>query len=81
MKVLGQGCHLGKKDPSCRDKVRSEQVLALERIGGQRAVVTRQGATDVFSSKCDRRGERKAKAQAVVKDKRKKPVICFTFLG
>lgn len=47
----GKGATWGKKTQAGRDKVRSEQVLALERIGGQRAVVTRQGATDVFSSK------------------------------
>lgn len=48
-------------------------MLALERIGGQRAVVTRQEQQMFLAAKCDRRGERKAKAQAVVKDKRKKP--------
>lgn len=47
----GKGATWEKKTQAGRDKVRSEQVLALERIGGQRAVVTRQGATDVFSSK------------------------------
>lgn len=34
-----------------------------------------------LAAKCDRRGERKANAQAVVKDKGKKTVICFTLFG